>query len=319
MVIQRMFRQVCLSVVVVGLVTGCDVITGGGSAGSGGGSGGGGGGSATPSVSASLLEQLALERINRARLKPGVEAAAGGIAIDEGVPGLLDATAKEPVALNARLNQAARAHSEDMLNQNYFAHDAPDGTSPFDRISSAGYVYTAAGENLAWRGTTGNLVPADAVEAQHEDLFVDVGVADRGHRVTMLNADYGEIGIGIVRGDFTQNGTVFDSIMQTQDYGRPPSSGTFVLGVVYDDSNGNGQYDYNEGTANATVTLDTVVKSTNVGGGYSFEVSQAGIYTLRFASGQTQAVAIAGGTPNIKVDLVDRSTVVVNLGVGPLP
>ena len=229
-VIRRGIGRACLAILALGLLAGCDVTTGGTSLGLGGAGSGGtaGGGSATPSASASVLEQLSLELINRARLNPAAEAAAGGIAIDEGIPGRLDTTPKQPLAMNAKLSQVARAHSEDMLNRDFFDHFTPEGISPFERMSNAGYVYTAAGENLARRGTPGILNLVDAVEVQHDDLFIDTPIIDRGHRITMLNADFREAGIGIVHGDYTEDGTVFDSIMQSQDYGTPLSGGTFV-------------------------------------------------------------------------------------------
>ncbi len=280
---------------------------------------GGGGGGGTTSIVATLLEQLSLERINRARLLPGAEATAAGIAIDEGIPGVLNTTPKPAVAMNTTLRQAAIDHSQDMLNRNYFEHDTPEGVTPFDRMRNAGYLYNVAGENLAWRGSTGTLDAVSTVENQHDELFIDVGIAGRGHRVTMLNEQYREVGIGIVRGSYTRpsDSTVFsDSIMQTQDFGTDMNDNTYVLGVVYTDTNGNGQYDYGEGTANSTVTLGSTSKTTNDAGGYSFEVSGAGTFTLTFASGMGQTVTITAGGPNIKVDHVGGVTIVVNLGVG---
>ena len=44
-----------------------------------------------------------------------------------------------------------------------------------------------------------------------------------------------------------------------------------------------------------------------------------GAYTLRFVGNVTQPLTIDAGDPNIKVDLVNNTTVVVNLGVGILP
>lgn len=284
-----------------------------------GGSSGGGSTPTTPSVSASLLEQLSLERINRARLRPGEEASSNGIAVDEGVPGQLNTTAKPAVALNAALNTAARGHSRDMLNRNFFEHSNPDGETPFDRMTDAGYTFVRAGENLAWKGTTAPLNEAQFVEDEHLQLFVDAGIAGRGHRVTMLNENYREVGIGIVRGTFNQGGTNFDSIMQTQDYGTTAANSTFVLGVVYNDANGNGRYDFGEGVSGSTVTLDGVGKSTNAAGGYEFEVTQAGSLTLQFGGGPSQGLTINAGGPNIKVDLIGGNQVVVNLGLGPLP
>lgn len=278
-----------------------------------------GGNSNQPNVEATVQEQLSLERVNRARLRPAAEAAMSGIAIDEGIPGQLDTTPRQAVALNARLMSAARAHSNDMLNRDYFEHDAPDGTTPFNRMTSAGYVYQTAGENLAWRGTTGTINLTDATEQQHVDLFVDSTVPGRGHRLIMLGENFREVGIAVVRGEFTQNGTRYDSAMQTQDYGATPAISTFVLGVVYNDSNSNGRYDAGEGMANSSVTLGTVTKLTNAGGGYGFEVLTAGSYNLRFASGANRDLVIDPGSPNLKVDLVGTSNIVVNLGLGPLP
>lgn len=316
----RVWQVVSVAVVAAAVLGGCDALVGVTPPATSGGTSGGinGGGSATPSVAASLLEQLSLERINRARLHPAAEALAGGIAIDEGIPGQLDAVSKPAVALNTVLCRIAREHSQDMLDRNYFAHETPDGVSPFDRMASAGYLFTTAGENLAWRGTTGGLDEVATVEGQHTDLFVDAGIEGRGHRLTMLNASFREIGVGILRGNLTKNGTTFDSVMHTQDYGTQPSAGTFVLGVVYADNNNNGQYDYGEGTANATVTMGRISKLTNAGGGYSFEVSQAGTVTVQFSTGHAQSIAVRDGAPNIKIDFVDGTSLVINLGLGPL-
>lgn len=285
------------------------------------GASGSGGGTVTPSASATVLEQVALERINRARLRPAQEASNAGIAIDEGVPGQLDTTPKQPLAMNASLRSAARKHSEDMLQRNYFDHDSPEGVSPFDRMQAEGFSFTTAGENLAWMGTTGALDPVATVDIEHDELFVDTGIAGRGHRVTMLNTNFREVGVGIVRGSFTRqtDGTVFsDSIMQTQDYGTSPSDAPIVLGVIYEDNNSNGQYDSGEGVGNVRVSLDDVAKTTNEAGGYSFVVGQLGTLELEFANGRTQTINIGPGDPNIKVDLVNGIRVVINLGLGAL-
>jgi hypothetical protein len=270
----------------------------------------------------SLLEQLALERINRARLRPGLEAAAAGIAINEGLtpPATLSVLPKQAVAMNPILRQTAVSHSRDMLNRNYFDHNDPGGSSPFDRMRLAGFAFVTAGENLAWRGTTATLDPVNTVEMQHDDLFIDAVVPGRGHRLVMLDARFREVGIGIVRGSFRrEDGTVFtDSIMQTQDFGTSATDGIFVLGVVYNDANRNGQFDYGEGSANSPVTLNDMEESTNNGGGYSFRVTGSGNFTLRFASGQTRDFDIQPGDANIKVDLVDGRRVIVNLGLTPL-
>jgi uncharacterized protein YkwD len=49
---------------------------------------------------------------------------------------------------DARLDTAARLHSEDMAARNYFAHNTPEGLSPSDRTAAQGYP-GGAGENIA--------------------------------------------------------------------------------------------------------------------------------------------------------------------------
>jgi len=204
-----------------------------------------------------------------------------------------------------------------MIARNYFEHNSPEVERR--SIECAARVFVCSGRRKpGLAGTTGTLDEVQVVESQHVDLFVDTGIHDRGHRTTMLDAGFREVGIGIIRGAFTDSGTTYDSIMQTQDYATSPVDSPFVLGVVYNDVNHNNQYDYGEGTANSTVSLENVVKTTNDGGGYAFQVLQAGTYTLRFVTGHTQLITIGMGGPNIKVDLVNGTTVVINLGLGPL-
>ena len=84
---------------------------------------------------------------------------------------------------------------------------------------------------------------------------------------------------------------------------------------MFHDANGNGQYDFGEGAANEQVRLDQQSQLTSVGGGYSFMVP-AGSYTLTFQNGRSEQVRVFD--KNVKVDLVDGSRVVVNLGLGDL-
>ena len=42
-----------------------------------------------------------------------------------------------------------RLHSKDMGDRNYFEHEAPEGTSPFERMTRAGYEWSGAAENIA--------------------------------------------------------------------------------------------------------------------------------------------------------------------------
>ncbi|MGB6839091.1 MAG: CAP domain-containing protein [Microgenomates group bacterium] len=93
-----------------------------------------------------------------------------------------------PLEANDALGQAAQAKGADMLNRNYWAHVAPDGTQPWKFFIDAGYSYRYAGENLARDFTN----PNSAVEAW---------MASPTHKDNLLSANYREIGIAVVEGD----------------------------------------------------------------------------------------------------------------------
>ena len=95
-----------------------------------------------------------------------------------------------PLEMNAFLSRAAKAHSQDMLNRDYFEHISPSGTDPGDRATTAGYRWSRVLENLA----AGQTNPRDVVNAwiQSKD----------GHREAMLDPIVTELGIGYVFAPF---------------------------------------------------------------------------------------------------------------------
>jgi len=137
-------------------------------------------------------EQAHLEAINRARLDPVGEAARLGIDLFEGVSfGAISGSPVQPLVFNTKLITAARLHSQDMIDQDYFAHESWDGKSPFDRMQAAGYVYASAGENLAsYMGSTGPLDKVSTALALHDNLFLDENYPNRGHRVNILTESF---------------------------------------------------------------------------------------------------------------------------------
>lgn len=93
-----------------------------------------------------------------------------------------------PLTLSPILAEAARAKGEDMLAQNYWAHVAPDGTTPWNFFTDVGYTYRFAGENLARDFSD----PVSAMEAW---------VASPSHRENLLASKYDETGVAVVEGD----------------------------------------------------------------------------------------------------------------------
>ncbi len=90
----------------------------------------------------------------------------------------------EPLTLDMTLTSVARAHGSDMLSRGYFAHNTPEGETPFDRMSAAGIVYTDAGENLAF--------------SQSVALAMNGLMHSPGHRANILSDKFHKIGVGVI-------------------------------------------------------------------------------------------------------------------------
>ncbi len=88
---------------------------------------------------------------------------------------------------NAKLDQAAFGHSQDMAINHYFAHNSPRGVTPWDRIHAAGYQFSEAAENIA----AGYATPEAVIDA-----FFDEQPPNDGHRLNILNCSLEDVGIG---------------------------------------------------------------------------------------------------------------------------
>jgi uncharacterized protein YkwD len=101
---------------------------------------------------------------------------------------------------NGKLRKAAIAHSADMVDDGYFDHTTPGGTSFVDRILGAGYAKRneawTLGENLAWG--TGDLSTATGV--------MQAWMNSPGHKANILKRSYKELGIGIRLGTPSDTG-----------------------------------------------------------------------------------------------------------------
>lgn len=101
----------------------------------------------------------------------------------------------EPVTMNQTLAQVAALKAKDMFAKNYWAHNAPDGTTPWYFFKRAGYEYLYAGENLARGFNTAD----DTVKAW---------MASSSHRENMLSKNYTDVGFAIEEGSLTGEQTI---------------------------------------------------------------------------------------------------------------
>ena len=95
---------------------------------------------------------------------------------------------------NTKLDAVARAKAEDMINNNYFAHETLDGKMIWDMIDRNEYPYLFVGENLAMNFTS--------AESAHKALMLSPT-----HKKNILNSKYSEIGIAVVSGEINNKKT----------------------------------------------------------------------------------------------------------------
>lgn len=92
--------------------------------------------------------------------------------------------------MHSTLIDVARAHSQDMLDNNFFQHENLQGLKPADRVDQAGITYSTMAENLYFSvGTSKSSVAKAAVEGWIESP---------GHYLNMLShTSYTGIGVAV--------------------------------------------------------------------------------------------------------------------------
>ena len=100
-----------------------------------------------------------------------------------------------PLTLNTELSLAAQKKADDMFSKDYWAHNGPDGTTPWKFIRESGYNYIYAGENLARGYTNGSEV-------------VNAWMDSSSHRLNILSQNYEDVGFAVKTGTIGGEETV---------------------------------------------------------------------------------------------------------------
>jgi len=96
------------------------------------------------------------------------------------------------LTLDPELSRIARIKSCDMRDNHYFAHESPTYGNVRQMLTSFGYAFSAAGENIAHHATV--------EKAQTAFMSSD------GHRRNILSSSWTKVGIGIC---YDANGYVY--------------------------------------------------------------------------------------------------------------
>lgn len=220
--------------------------------------------------------------------------------------------AKPPAAFDNRLYQAANLHSLDLI-----ARDAQDHTNQFDRVLAAGFQYGSA------RGNVFSYAKSNVYG--HAGFNIDWGYGDggmqtgRGHRMAIMSIDGSYTNVGIAAVAENDPDTGVGPFVVTQNFCSALTSyvdhyNRFIVGTVWQDENGNDQYDPGEGLSGVTVTPEegSFYAVTGAAGGYAVPATEIGSYRVSFSGGElgstvSKSVTVAG--ESILLDLIKSDTI----------
>ena len=85
---------------------------------------------------------------------------------------------------DAEVQKVARIKAQDMVSNNYFAHESPTYGTPFQMLKNFKISYKTAGENIAANSSNSSAVTA--------------WMNSSGHKANILNSNFNYTGIGVV-------------------------------------------------------------------------------------------------------------------------
>ena len=142
--------------------------------------------------SANLMPLLSLftgKLLHRPGWPNAVQTAEGPFAVREAIAALGRQPSVSRLMLDPELSRAARDLANDQSRTGAVGHTSSGGSSPVDRINRYGTWGVRYSENVDY----GSVISGRDVI---EDMIIDDGVRDRGHRINTFDASARVVGIG---------------------------------------------------------------------------------------------------------------------------
>ncbi|MBV7337801.1 hypothetical protein KFU94_58140 [Chloroflexi bacterium TSY] len=208
---------------------------------------------------------------------------------------------KPPAAFDVRLYQAAKAHCLDLI-----ARDAQDHAQQFERVQTAGFNYQSI------RGSV--FAYAQSALNAHAAWNIDWGGPDGmqpgcGHRKAIMSVDgnYTNVGVAVVQelnpdsrvGPFVVTGNYAVAGNGAAHHNR------FIVGTVWRDNDGDGQYDVGEGIGDVKVTPDrgSYFAITANSGGFAIPITESGTYRVTFSGTIDRIDTVTVGNESVLLDI----------------
>lgn len=117
----------------------------------------------------------------------------------------------EPLCVHPALTEAARAHSREMIERDYFSHESYRGASLVERLERFGYT---TGDYGSWK-VAGNIAWGNHSEGAPGDVF-EGWMNSPDHRPHILSEDFRQVGVGASTGTYK---SYEETTMYTVDFG----------------------------------------------------------------------------------------------------
>jgi len=207
--------------------------------------------------------------------------------LDEGLP---------PVAWNEALYQAAAGHNRDMVEQLYYSSTGLDGGTVADRVAAQGYEAVVAGELLGVMAFDAVIAPLEAARLLFENWLLDELSPVNTSPRHIFSRDFTEAGFSFNAAVLALGADLLHNVyVAVIDFARPREPRVFLLGNVFQDVNGDGQWNYGEGRPGVGMSFQAVGSGesgnmlSGLFGAYQVEIS--GFYcTVRVLDAQGQPV-----------------------------
>ena len=122
----------------------------------------------------------------------------------------------EPLCINPVLTRAARSHSKEMVEKDYFSHYSYDGEGVGARLRRFGYDWSVCGENLAG----GYSDPGEP------DSVFELWTKSTHHRANILDGRFRQVGVGTYTGIYKG---IEEYTMYAVDFGSQTPENAHVM------------------------------------------------------------------------------------------
>ncbi len=172
----------------------------------------------------SAAEKQLLGLINQARTSPLLMAEMAGLDKEA----VLDCFADRRyilenglrlLSVNQKLGQTASAHTEEMLQYQYYDNTSIQGLSPKERMVDAGYNPLAAAERIGIIGFRNFMESEQAVWELFRNMFRDELACEKNQDWHILNPEFSEIGISVQAGSMAFGKNKTNIYITTCDFG----------------------------------------------------------------------------------------------------